>query len=195
MLLPTSCSYGTMSVDSKVIERAQAGDKEAFGVIFAETQEELARFIRGKISDHYQSEEILAETYKRAMVAISQTKPDLKLMAWLKTIAHHLVIDFLRVKTRPYSLEERNELHQEELVAEIEEDHRDLSGVVKKMMRRLPPDQALALRLQSKGLSYVEIASKMGKEPAQVKGILERGRKSAKSIFRDLTGVDVPAML
>jgi RNA polymerase sigma-70 factor (ECF subfamily) len=194
MQQPTSCSYGTMSVDSKVIERAQAGDKEAFGEIWAATTDELTKYVRQKISDPFLIEEVVANTYRKAMVAIVKTKPNLYLMAWLRTIARNLVIDSMR-GDKEYSLEARSEHYQEELVAPEDEEHRDLAEVVQQMMAKLKPEQARAIKLQADGRSYLEIAQLMGREPRQIKGLLERGRKSARIIFRQLTGASSPDML
>jgi len=87
-----------------LVERAQAGDGEAFGLIYDRYLDTVFRFIYFRVGNRPLAEDLTADTFLRALKRIgSFTWQGRDLGAWLVTIARNLVADHF--KSGRYRLE------------------------------------------------------------------------------------------
>jgi RNA polymerase sigma-70 factor (ECF subfamily) len=87
-----------------LVERAQAGDAEAFGLIYDRYLDTVFRFIYFRVGNRPLAEDLTADTFLRALKRIgSFTWQGRDLGAWLVTIARNLVADHF--KSGRYRLE------------------------------------------------------------------------------------------
>lgn len=87
-----------------LVERAQAGDAEAFGLIYDRYLDTVFRFIYFRVGNWQLAEDLAADTFLRALKRIgSVTWQGRDLGAWLVTIARNLVADHF--KSGRYRLE------------------------------------------------------------------------------------------
>ncbi len=87
-----------------LVERAQAGDAEAFGLIYDRYLDTVFRFIYFRVGSRPLAEDLTADTFLRALKRIgSFTWQGRDLGAWLVTIARNLVADHF--KSGRYRLE------------------------------------------------------------------------------------------
>jgi RNA polymerase sigma-70 factor (ECF subfamily) len=87
-----------------LVERAQAGDAEAFGLIYDRYMDTVFRFIYFRVGNRPLAEDLTADTFLRALKRIgSFTWQGRDLGAWLVTIARNLVADHF--KSGRYRLE------------------------------------------------------------------------------------------
>src|SRR5450759_2013565 len=69
------------------VERARLGDVEAFDEIMARYEQRLLRFLIGQVGDVEIAKELCQDTFLSAYRALPKVKGELKLSAWLHTIA------------------------------------------------------------------------------------------------------------
>jgi RNA polymerase sigma-70 factor, ECF subfamily len=87
-----------------LVERAQAGDSDAFGLIYDRYLDTVFRFIYFRVGNRPLAEDLTADTFLRALKRIgSFTWQGRDLGAWLVTIARNLVADHF--KSGRYRLE------------------------------------------------------------------------------------------
>lgn len=89
-----------MDVDiAKLAKQAQNGDAIAFGQIYDHFAQRLFRFIKQKISDQAQAEDILQETFIKAWKGLPKLtihESDSKFSAWLFKVAKNTINDYFR---------------------------------------------------------------------------------------------------
>jgi RNA polymerase sigma-70 factor (ECF subfamily) len=79
------------------VEKAQAGDAEAFGIIYDRYLDTIFRFIYFRVGSRPLAEDLTADTFLRALKRIgSFTWQGRDLGAWLVTIARNLVADHFK---------------------------------------------------------------------------------------------------
>ncbi len=90
-----------------LIKKCQDGDTEAFGEIYEQFSERIFRFIKLKVQNKPQAEDILQDTFVKAWRGLpnfSSQKGDFS--AWLYTIAGNTINDYFRkIYRAPESLE------------------------------------------------------------------------------------------
>ncbi|BCJ32680.1 hypothetical protein Athai_01830 [Actinocatenispora thailandica] len=170
----------------RLVQRAQAGDTEAFGLIYDRYVDTVFRFIYFRVSTRQLAEDLTSETFLRALRRIgSFTWQGRDLGAWLVTIARNLVADHF--KSGRYRLEVSTAE-----VLDADSPDRGPEGspeaaVVDKLtnqtlleaVKRLNPEQqeCIVLRfLQS--FSVAETARTMGKNEGAIKALQYRAVRS-----------------
>jgi RNA polymerase sigma-70 factor (ECF subfamily) len=164
------------------VERARSGDLEAFDAIMMKYEGRLLRFLTGLVGDVEVARELCQDTFLAAYQALPRLKGELRLSAWLHTIAlnrarsHHR-----RRKFRVFVPIDDHDLPSpspdpQESVASHE--------VVERALSRMPKQYAEALLLQiTGGLSCREIAGIVGCSEGAVKVRLMRARDSFRRLY------------
>ncbi len=89
-------------MDVSTIDRARAGDAEAFGRIYAYYRAAIRRYTGGLLRDSDLAEDLTQETFVRAFRHCAQLRPEPQLRAWLYRIAGNACRDALRrARRRP----------------------------------------------------------------------------------------------
>ena len=177
--------------DLLLVERANAGDQRAFGLLVLKYQRRIQRLIGRMVRDVDLVEDIAQETFIRAYRALHQFRGDAQFYTWLYRIA---------VNTAKKALLElkRDPTVSESFLASDEEDEtswrkneptsdetpetvlaaKEIAAVVNAAMDALPGDlkQAVSLR-EIEGLSYDEIALVMNCPIGTVRSRIFRARE------------------
>src|SRR5690242_12304797 len=85
-----------MNSPDDLLARAQRGDDEAFGLIFAYHHRFVYKFIYSMIGDECLAEELTQETFLGAYKGINSLRGEAKLRTWLCGIAKNIVYKHLR---------------------------------------------------------------------------------------------------
>ena len=170
----------------RLVQRAQAGDAEAFGQIYDRYADIVFRFIYFRVSTRQLAEDLASETFLRALRRIgSFTWQGRDLGAWLVTIARNLVADHF--KSGRYRLEVSTAE-----VLDADRPDRDPEGspesaVLDKLtnqtllaaVKRLNPEQQECIVLRFlQGFSVAETAQTMGKNEGAIKALQYRAVRS-----------------
>ena len=150
-------------------------------LLAAKLSEELGRFVRNRISDPADAEDVLQDVFVKVLSNAGPEDAD-KLLPWIYAIARNRVIDFYRKRHR-----EREGL-QARRVEPQAPDHQvagiDLSGALEGLMSLLSPQDQHALRaVDLGGLSQKDYAEQLGLDYTTAKSRVQRARKRLRREF------------
>ena len=177
------------AIDQKLVQKAQRGDKKAFGMLVEKYQRRLNRLLSRMVRDQSEIEDIVQDSFIKAYRAINNFRGDSAFYTWLyrigiNTAKNHLV----KLGKRPKAM---NEVDIEEI--ENFEDAPDLRNhetpestmmsseivaSVNQTIAALPSElrEAISLR-EMDGLSYEEIADLMNCPIGTVRSRIFRARE------------------
>ncbi|MBD0693944.1 ECF subfamily RNA polymerase sigma factor, BldN family [Streptomyces sp. CBMA123] len=162
----------------ELVERAQAGESEAFGRLYDHYADTVYRYIYYRVGSRATAEDLTSETFLRALRRIGTfTWQGRDFGAWLVTIARNLVADHFkssrfRLEVTTGEMLDSNECERspEESVLESLSNAALLDAV-----HRLNPQQQECVTLRFlQGLSVAETARIMGKNEGAIKTLQYR---------------------
>jgi RNA polymerase sigma-70 factor (ECF subfamily) len=162
--------------DRLVLTRAQAGDAEAFRMIFDRHAPSVRRFLGDLLRDDGAADEATQETFVRAHAGLSSLANLDVLRSWLFGIARLVSLEALR-RPRSLRLEEAAVQIDRAPSPEVALLTREADAVLAAALATLSEERraALVLRLDH-GLGYEEIATAMGWSAQKVKNEIHRAR-------------------
>lgn len=78
------------------VERARAGDPEAFGALFRAFREDVARLCRRLLGSREEAQDATNEAFLRARIGLERYDPRKPFRPWLLSVAAHYCVDRLR---------------------------------------------------------------------------------------------------
>lgn len=154
-----------------LLEAAVHGDDVALSELVRQTQPLVWRVCTALGSPGLE-EDLVQETYLRAMRALPSYRGDAPVRAWLLSIARNVCADHVRRRDRQSRLLRRLQL--EAAGPDPEQGH---NAVVDDLVRRLDPDRREAFVLtQLSGLSYAEAAESLGCPIGTIRSRVARAR-------------------
>jgi len=176
-----------------LVERAQAGDAEAFGRIYDRYLDTVFRFIYFRVGSRPLAEDLTADTFLRALKRIgSFTWQGRDLGAWLVTIARNLVADHF--KSGRYRLEvTTGDVLDADTADRGPEGSPELAVVdhitnmaLLTAVRQLNPEQQECIVLRFlQGFSVAETAQAMGKNEGAIKALQYRAVRALHRLLPD----------
>jgi RNA polymerase sigma-70 factor, ECF subfamily len=175
---PTDAAAGVWAL----VERAQAGDAEAFGQIYDRYLDTVFRFIYFRVGNRQLAEDLTADTFLRALKRIgSFTWQGRDPGAWLVTIARNLVADHF--KSGRYRLEvttgdvldaDREDRGPEGSPEAAVVDHITNVALLTAVKQLNPEQQECIVLRFLHGFSVAETAQAMGKNEGAIKALQYR---------------------
>jgi len=157
--------------DSLLISRYQKGDESALSILISRHQKELFSFIFYKLMDEELANDVFQDTFMKIIVSLKEGRynDDGKFILWAKRIAHNLIIDHYRLKSKHIKVSETTYENEEfsifDLLKETEENIEErlitnqIYDDLMKMLVFLPENQQEVIKLRFfDGLSFKEIA-------------------------------------
>src|ERR671933_1625306 len=149
-----------------LVERAQAGDREAFAALVERHQQRLGGYLFHLLGNRDLALDLTQDTFVRAYIALGATRPGLALRPWLFRIATDLAYDVLRRRRRiawvPLTVAEDRAGDDP---APIEDQH-----LVRMALNRLRPEEQVVLVLCAiEDHSYAEAAATLDSTPDAVR--------------------------
>jgi len=166
----------------RLMERAQNGDREAFQVLFQEIGPLITGFVRRRVRDQTEVEDVCQE----ALVAVYNSRqtyqPARPLEPWLFAIVRNVTAGYLRRQYQRSGWQEPAETLPEGRV----EDDASFALELREAFAALSPQQFEALRLTKiLGLSVEEASQRAGTSAGSMKVRVHRAYESLKrSILR-----------
>jgi RNA polymerase sigma-70 factor (ECF subfamily) len=173
----------------ELVERAQAGEAEAFGRLYDQYSDTVYRYIYYRVGGKATAEDLTSETFLRALRRISTfTWQGRDFGAWLVTIARNLVADHFkssrfRLEVTTGEMLDANEVERspEDSVLESLSNAALLEAV-----RKLNPQQQECVTLRFlQGLSVAETARAMGKNEGAIKTLQYRAVRTLARLLPD----------
>lgn len=172
---------------------AQAGDEDAFAVLYRHVQPALLRYLGVLVGGD--AEDVAAETWAQACRDLGRFQGPVEgFRAWMTAIARHRALDHLRAsRRRPASPMSVEELPEPIPLSDAGDQADEVLGTqwALGMVAELPQDQAEAVMLRTvMGLDAVAAGRVLGKRPGAVRMATHRGLRTLAARLDD---VDVAA--
>lgn len=190
-----------LQLDRDLVERVQRGDSSAFDVLVRKYQHRVIGLVGRYVNDWSECQDIAQDVFMRAYRALPNFRGDAQFSTWLHRIAvntakNHLVaqkrrppnddIDVMDAEQFDGSLRLRDtDTPEHELLRQ------EIERTVMDAVERLPNDlrQAISLR-EVDGLSYDEIAARMGCPIGTVRSRIFRARDAIDAQLKPLLDND-----
>ncbi len=195
ILMPFQTSEEIKNSTEVLIEQAQNGDEEAFGMIFDQHHLFIYKFIYAMLGNHSQAEELTQETFLGAYKTIKQRRNESTLKTWLCAIAKNMVYTSLRSKKKEIwkSDEEIETLHLADKKNPLPDKqvlNKELNRVILSALEKLNEDKRMVFILREMHeLSYQEISDITGSTLSKVKVDLFRAKVEMRAMLRSYVKV------
>lgn len=187
--------------DQLLVERVQAGERQAFDLLVAKYQRRLIRLVSHIVHDPAEAEDVVQETFIKAYRAIRHFRGDSAFYTWLYRISINTAKNVLASRSRRTPTSTDNDAEQAEVI-DSGEQLRDINTpesalasqqivrTVNAAMDALPLDLRTAIVLREiEGLSYEEIADIMSCPVGTVRSRIFRARDLIAQKLRPLLGM------
>lgn len=184
--------------DMLLVERVQAGDREAFGLLVSKYQRKLLRLIMRYVRDPAEAEDVTQEAFIKAYRALPNFRGESAFYTWLYRIGINTAKNWLlahgkRLPVMSEVSDEESEGIEDEALLRDEETpdrilmSRQIGETVQAAMEALPEDLRTAISLREiEGLSYEEIAQVMDCPIGTVRSRIFRAREAIAARLRPL---------
>lgn len=177
------------TLDQKLVERVQQGDKRAFDLLVQKYQHKVLNLITRYVKNPTEAQDVAQEAFIKAYRALANFRGESAFYTWLYRIAVNTSKNYLTAQSRrpPASdvdaqdaefynggeaLHENSSPEREALTDEIRSEAFDA-------IEELPDELKTAIRLREfEGLSYDEIAQVMGCPVGTVRSRIFRAREA-----------------
>jgi len=184
-------------LDEELVKRVQGGDVAAFDLLVRKYQHRIAALIGRYISDWGEVQDVAQETFIRAYRAMANFRGDSQFYTWLHRIAvntakNHLVAHNRRPPTDAIDVEDAEQFDSSIRLRDSDTPERELmrqqlEQTVMRAVEALPEELRLAISLREvDGLSYEEIAERMGCPIGTVRSRIFRAREAIDRELRPL---------
>jgi len=191
--------------DPSLVEAAKAGDAGAFKALVVRYQRKVYAVALGIVKDTDLAWDVSQEAFVRVHRHLPEFKGESTFSTWVYRIASHLAIDTVR-KERRSQKDDVDELHDVDLgdagegilSSALGQDprenllRRELAGRMEEALATLPVihREILVLR-EVEGLSYEELAARLGIQKGTVMSRLFHARKKMQAALADYAGLRV----
>lgn len=174
---------------SALVDRARAGDAEAFGGLYDRFQPEIVRYLAHRVGDPDTAEDLAQQVFLKAWQAIPRYEArGVPFKAWLYRMAHNQMVDHFRTRKQTADLDgidvpEDAEAESIVLAAEMSE-------ALGQALGRLSEDhrQVLTLRFLMEK-SAKEIGEIMGRKEVTVRGLQMRALQALRREIEESGGL------
>jgi RNA polymerase sigma-70 factor (ECF subfamily) len=196
----SEAAAGNRELDQALVERAQSGDKAAFGMLVEKYQRKLGRLLSRMIRDQAEVEDVVQESFIKAYRALPNFRGDSAFYTWLYRIGINTAKNYLvSMGRRPQTLKEveiedvENFEDGDELrsmdTPETAMMTKEIAQTVNDTVGALPEELRTAITLREiEGLSYEEIATLMACPIGTVRSRIFRARETIAQKLRPLLG-------
>ena len=164
--------------------------------IYKEHRTQLVSQARRITRDEAEANEVVQEAFLKFMLAAPDLDTADRAIAYLRTSVTNIALNVIRARgARPNLVAIDADTSQERLNEIASESHIDLdttmtaaedAAIIREALARLTPDQRTALVMwEMEGRSTQEIAAALGTNPANVRHILVRARKSMVRVLQE----------
>ena len=172
--------------DKRLMGLVAAGDDDALRLLVHRHHPRLVGYLRGEVGSQATAEELAMEVFIRLHRAAARWRPDAKLTTYLIHIAHNLVLNEWRRRTRKPTTALEFTAEPGDLTQRSARRVAELDEAFQRAIAQLPPEQRTAILLVvQQELPYEEIAEIMGAPVSSVKTWIHRARGRLRELLKD----------
>ncbi|KGM57522.1 RNA polymerase sigma factor RpoE [Lysobacter arseniciresistens ZS79] len=184
-------------LDQALVRRAQRGDSTAFDALVRKYQHRIIGLIGRYVADWSECQDVAQDTFVRAYRALPNFRGDAQFYTWLHRIAvntakNHLVAQNRRPPTDDIDVGDAEQFDTATRLRDTDTPERELmrrqvEQTVMRVVEGLPGElrDAISMR-EAEGLSYEEIAQRMGCPIGTVRSRIFRAREAIDNELRPL---------
>jgi RNA polymerase sigma-70 factor (ECF subfamily) len=193
----------TLELERRLVERAQAGDREALGLLLSRHGPALYRSVLlPRLGSEASAQDALSEVYTRVIARIgSFTWQGVGFWPWLRTVGLHVALDQLRGRRRLVFWSEQDVAREideadaatpaDQAFAEQRERH-EARARVERVLAKIHPRYAKAIRHRVlEELEREDVARLLGVSPATFDVVLHRAMRALRKALDDEAPEDV----
>ena len=181
-----------------MVERAQAGDQQAFEKLVSKYQRKLNRLLSRLIRDHGDVEDVVQEAFIKAYRALPSFRGESAFYTWLYRIGINTAKNYLVARDRRAPTSTEFDADEAEAFEDASQLHdintpervlhsKQIGQTVNAAMEALPDELRNAIVLREiEGLSYEEIALEMNCPIGTVRSRIFRAREAVAERLRPL---------
>lgn len=172
--------------DKVLVDRVQAGDIDAYEILFKRYSGKIYRFVYFRIREQETVDDLVSETFLKLWQQLADEKKIKNLQAYLYRIARNIVIDHYRARKEDVDISAVEHV----LEADIDLTHDvTIQSDIKEMMHKmnsLSDDYQEILQLRYvEDLTIAEIAQVLEKSKGAVKVSIHRAVKKLQEVYQD----------
>jgi RNA polymerase sigma-70 factor (ECF subfamily) len=185
--------------DRALFELARAGDETAVRTLVQSHNRRLFRVARGVVRDDAEAEDVVQETWVRALTSPAPFRGEAGLATWLTRIALNEALGRLRRRRPQSDLAEIEAMATDDPrivafpapTAEAEAGRSQARALLEPLIDGLPPAFRLLVILRDvEGMTTEEAALHLGIRPETAKTRLHRGRRLLRAAMLERLGMD-----
>lgn len=165
------------AMEAELIERAK-GDPDAFSQLYERYLDRIYAYVYYRTGDARDAEDLTARVFYRALAHLPEfNQTGAPFVAWLYRIAHNLVANWHRDKTRhpELPLDAWTQTSVAEGTPHAQAERAEAEGKLLDAIRALPADRQHLLLLKFvDGLSNLEIGKMLGRSEGAIKSLYHR---------------------
>lgn len=151
----------------RLVEAAQAGDKEAFEALYDRYSSRIHNLLRGLARNIEDRNDLTQSTFEKAWKKLPDLRQTSSFKYWLDRIAKNLGKDYQCMKSQERSQQSSLEGDLEKGGVDLKdmdspEGYIELQEFIQEILTTMPTKWSACLRLQLQGKSYSEIAKILG---------------------------------
>src|SRR5512142_102787 len=185
------------------VSRAKAGDPDAFRALVVRYQRKVYAVALGIVKDRDLAWDVAQEAFVRVHAHLAEFKGESSFSTWVLRIGTHLAIDSVR-KERAAAKRDVDDVSEPDLqegadgilATALGNDpqesalRRELAGKMTEALAQLPEKHRTILVLREvEGLSYEELAERLGIHKGTVMSRLFHARKKMQALLREYAGL------
>jgi RNA polymerase sigma-70 factor (ECF subfamily) len=171
------------------VKKAQQGDVEAFGWLYDEFAQRIFRYVRLKVQNKQQAEDLLQEVFVKVHAGLKTLRiEDLNFSAWIYKIASNTINDYFRKNYRSPNLVPIEEHPDLPSSFSVEREYIALGEreTLRKALLKLPENYRSVLQLRFvEDFTLTETAQILSKSNLAVRLAQHRGIKKLKEILKE----------
>ncbi len=179
------------------VDQARVGDSTAVGYLYERYVDRIYRYILLKIGDPHEAEDLTGQVFVRMIEAIGGFEwQGVSFQSWLYRIAHNLVVDHLRQRTRRPQV--AIDLLEGTLLSEGDDPYTwaeaaDFRDHLRGALGHLTDLQAQVIALKfGGGLSNAEASRVLGRSEGAIKALQHSALANLNKLLQNLVGDDEP---
>ncbi len=164
---------------SQAVKRAQQGDREALGFLYARYADNVHGYVRSIVHDQHEAEDITQHVFAKLIDVIGKYEErDVPFFAWILRVSRNVALDHIR-RRRAIPVEEVRAVGRTAGGSTSGAERSQRMTDLRESLAMLPSDQREVLVLRHfAGLSPTEIAERTGRTEGSVHGLHHRGRRA-----------------
>ena len=167
-----------------LVEKAKAGDADAFGQLYDACVDRVYRFIYFRVSDQSTAEDLTSQVFLKAWQNFDRYRPNGPILAWLYAIARNTVIDHYRTFKQTVPLDDAVPVAaQDDKLDDQVELQFEMSSLQESLKNLTEEQQEVLLLKFIAEYETDQIARKMGKSEGAVRALQMRALQALAKVM------------